>query len=310
MSTPTVSDFSSDIPLSLAIAAYNGTSHSPESRGAHIIKDYAANLQATYDVLARAAAAGHTLDQLAGEFERFRAGFKTRYLAWLSSRSRCISAFIAGPSNFPVRRAEKRNNIADRRLNELVEFQQRARSAACRNLRPDLRPIMAGDADAIERLEMEIAKAEQLQARMKDTNAAIRKHRKAGAAAQVGALVEMGYSDGLAQKLLQADCCGRIGFADYSLTNNNANIRRMKQRLAQISAAKALPETSKAGSNGVRLEDSPADNRVRLAFPGKPSDEIRTTLKRHGFRWTPSLGVWQAYRNSTSLQVAAQLVQS
>lgn len=37
--------------------------------------------------------------------------------------------------------------------------------------------------------------------------------------------------------ILQPDFCGRVGYADYELTNNNANIRRMKQRLEQLEKA-------------------------------------------------------------------------
>lgn len=300
-------EFASDIPVSIATAAYTGTSHSPDTRAANVIREYSASLQASYGVMAKAASAGGTTDLLQAEFDRFRAGYRKHFTAWLASRSRCISAFIAGPSNFPTRRAEKRNDVADRRLGDLIDFERRARASACRTLRPDLRPIMAGDGDAIERLESEIATAERVQARMKLANLAIRKHAKMGSTDQIAALIDMGYSDARAQQLIKPDSCGRVGFPDYALTNNSANIRRMKQRLAQISAAREQPATSKS-ANGVTMDDCPSDNRVRLTFPGKPSDAVRSTLKSNGFRWTPSLGVWQAYRNPRAMSVAQQMV--
>ena len=33
--------------------------------------------------------------------------------------------------------------------------------------------------------------------------------------------------------------------------------------------------------------------RLQLVFDGKPSDEVRAALKKHGFRWSPKNGAWQ-----------------
>ena len=66
----------------------------------------------------------------------------------------------------------------------------------------------------------------------------------------------------------------------------------------EMERMKAQENTEKEGQNGVRFEDSPADNRVRLYFPGKPDAATIADLKKSGFRWTPSLGCWQAYRTA------------
>lgn len=180
--------------------------------------------------------------------------------------------------------------------------------AAIRTLRPDLRAIMAGDADAVDRLASKIASAERSQQAMKDANKAIRTHAKAGEAHQVTALMELGFNEAQAVKLLhpQFSYQGQ-GFPGYSLSNNNANIRRMAERLAQIEAAQACEVVQTEGADGVTLEDDAPANRVRLFFPGKPSEEIRSTLKSAGFRWAPSLGAWQAYRNNGTLKTARDM---
>lgn len=311
--------YASDIPLSLAIAAHSGTSFVPDRRGAAVVAGYRAELQEVYETLKKNAEKGGTLDKLEDEFARFRGGYRARNIAYLSSKSRCMSTMIAGPSNFPVRRQQKRNEVAHRRLEDLLEFKERAIRAAIRNLRPDLRPIMAGDADALDRLAVDIAKAERAQERMKAANKVVRAFYKAGVRdAESGELwgryvekltdVWPNVSEDAAKRLLEPDCCGRIGYADYELTNNNANIRRMKQRFEQISRAKATPDSQIKNDNGITVDDCPAENRVRITFPGKPSEEIRSKLKKNGFRWTPSLGVWQAYRNNWSLALANQMV--
>jgi hypothetical protein len=199
---------------------------------------------------------------------------------------------------------QKRADVAHRRLSELEAWRDEAMKAAARNLRPDLRPIMAGDADACERLAAELANAEAQQERMKAANATIRAHLKAGPEAMRAALLALGFSDRMAAELMRADPCHGLGFASYKLTNNSANIRRMRQRLEQLQAAKAAPVVQREGANGITLEDDPPANRVRLIFPGKPAEAVRARLKGGGFRWAPSAGAWQAYRNTRTLELA------
>lgn len=298
--------FSADIPLSLAIAAHSGTSFSPEKRGEQVRDGYAQEMAGFYAELLQHADSPDKVTLLDEEFSRFRAGYRKRYTAYLSSQSRTYSTMIAGPSNFPVRQMEKRNRVVDARRAELIEFLPRAKAAILKVLHPEWRPIMAGDADATDRLEDKIATAEALQERMRAANSAIRKHRKAGAAAQVAALAELGIDEARAKLLIQPDYCGRIGFADYELTNNNANIRRMKERLQSVSKAQSSETITKEGEHA-NYEDCPADNRVRLFFAGKPDEATRADLKRHGFRWSPTIGAWQAYRNWRSLEKAREV---
>lgn len=298
--------YEADIPRELAQAAHAGTSMTPETRAAQERSGYAATMQADHEMLAGHAPTPEKQATLAEEFARYRTAYADKTRRYLASRSRIVSSFIAGPSNFPARRMEKRNEIADRRLRELVEFRERALAAIKRALHPEWRPIMAGDDNATERLRVKIVKAECLQQAMKAANAAIRKHAKAGAEAQVAAVVALGFTEEQARRLLEPDYCGRIGFADYETRNNGANIRRMKERLEAVTRTQAMPDTAKEGT-AARVEDCPAENRVRLYFPAKPAREIIEELKSNGWRWTPSLGCWQAYRNTASLALADKL---
>jgi hypothetical protein len=296
-----------NIPVSLARAAYGGVSFSPERRGDSAIAGYESEVAADVAKMREQAAKGGTLDLVEDEIARYVAGYRQRAVAYLNSSARCVSWMIAGPSNFPVRRMQKRNDVAHKRMNDLSEFRERAMKAALRNLRPDLRPIMSGDSDAVQRLEAEIAQLEVERAKMKAANATIRKFKKGGAEAQVAALVAMGYSEGAAGRMLKPDCCGRVGFADYEISNSGANLRRMQQRLEGLKAAKAAPVVEKESESGIRLEDDPPANRVRLIFPGKPDEAVRSKLKSSGFRWAPSAGAWQAYRNYRTLAIAQEM---
>src|SRR5882672_7052586 len=222
MIAPDLEQLRADIPESAARAAHSWTSHVPEERGEQERTGYARSLIYDFERLSEFATSELKQTDLAREFERYRAGYRRRYLAYLAARSRCASTMITGGSGFNVARNDKANRSADKHSGDLSEYRKRALAAIRKVLTPELAPIMKGDSDAAERLEDKIAKAEALQERMRACNAAIRKHAKAGESAQVAALVALpyGFTEGAARELLKPDSCGRIGFADYELTNN------------------------------------------------------------------------------------------
>lgn len=298
-----------DIPAAVAARAFQGTSFSPEKRAASYRNDYAQTMASDYEEFKRQAEKGGTLDKLEEAFARYRAGYASRYSAWLNSHSRCISWMITGPSGFPTARAKKWNEAAHKRMGEAIDYRERVKRKILRELRPDLRPIMAGDADAIERLAIELASLERSQALMKAANAAIRKHAKAGAQAQAVALVELGFSPDQAAELLNPPHYKSVGFPSYRLTNNGANIRRVRERLEHLEKMHALP-VQEAQGEGVRVEVDPPANRVRLFFDGKPDAETRERLKSCGFRWTPSLEAWQAYINHRTQELARSFLKA
>lgn len=294
--------FLSDIPLSTAVSAFNGVSMSPERRGDSTRNEYAATIAQDYLRLKKTVENKPELQAtMEAEFARYRDGYRRRYLAYLHSSSRCVSSFIAGPSNFPAARMNKRADIAHKRLTEFLEFRTRALEAINRTLHPELRPIMSGDSDACERLKAEIEEAELRQARMLAINKAHKAFLK--------------NADTLNASPLSDETKDRIRnykpqyswephpIAPFEFSNLSANIRRMKKRLESITAAKALPETKLDGANA-RIEDCPGENRIKLFFPGKPSEEVRSRLKSGGFRWSPTIGAWQAYRNHRTIETA------
>jgi hypothetical protein len=295
--------FGADISLELATRAHSGTSFVPQQRGLQERAEYASTLASDWSSLSKLATTDEKRATLAEEFQRYREGFRRRYSVMLAAKSACISTMIAGASNFNVRRAQKRSDSADRRVREVLEFRERALKAIRRALCPEAAPIMLGDSDALERLREKLDKCSQQQERMKAVNAAIRKHAKRGAAAQIEALGKLGISEGMAAKLLEPDELRRVGFPSYMITNNGAEIRRLQARIEAVSRNQATATAEVQGEHA-RLEDNAAENRVRLFFPGKPSADVRDRLKGAGFRWAPSLECWQAYRNHHTLTVA------
>lgn len=298
------SSFSADIPLSAAIRAHRGTSFSPEKRGKGVVREYVETMRADYERFAKLAQTSDTTEEFGELFAQYRDAYRSRTLAWLDAKSRCVSTMIAGPSNFPVRRADKANESAMRRLEELVACREQWHKRIKKLVSPGSGPIMSGDADAIQQLEAKIARGEERQAHMKAVNAAVRKHRSPEALRD--ALAEMGLSTEAIEAMLAPAPGYKVGYQPFELTNNNANIRRLKARLESLQRAKIAPVAVVEGENA-RLEDCPPENRVRLFYPDKPDAPTRTALKSAGFRWTPSLGCWQAYRNDRTLETAREM---
>jgi hypothetical protein len=148
--------------------------------------------------------------------------------------------------------------------------------------------VLATDSDGPEIMQARIEKALTLQARMKAANVAARKGDRVALAAQ-------GFDPPQIEELLTpqwGNGRGPIGFPSYALSNNSANIRRMRERLAELRRAQAMTPTERTVGD-VRVVEDPEAMRIRLHFPGKPAGAVIEALKRNGFRWAPSEHAWQ-----------------
>ncbi len=287
--------FENDIPTAAGYAAYSGISFSPEKRAEMTRANYASTLTADLALLETLATTDEKRATLAEEFARYREGYRRRYLIWLSAKSRCLSTMITGPANFPVARNEKRNRTEHRRGEDLIQFRERALKAIRRELCPEDRPIMSGDSDAVERLREKLAEMEAQRDRMKAVNAAHAKFLKKPDSLDASPLSDD--DKALIRRYIAPYSWEPHPFAPFRFTNLGARIRDQKARLEALERNKAQTPQEIKGE-AARYEDSPAENRIRLFFPGKPAREVIDRLKKCGFRWTPSLGCWTAYRTA------------
>lgn len=291
-----MNNYIDDIPQATATHAFYWTYFSPERRGEMERQNYADAIEQFRKHLEKYLT-GENAARIPEELERFRQGLKTRTLAYLHSHSSCASSVITGGSNFPVARMMKRSRWADAKAKEMLDFVERAKKSVKRRYYNDPHaPIKSSDADAVERLEAKITSCKEMQETMKAANAIIRKA-KGNKEQAIAGLIKMGLSDHTANKILTPDCCGRIGFPSYLLSNNLAEIKRLESRLLKVKRAQETAPEETETESGIRIEKCPQDNRIRIYFPGKPEEEIRSLLKAHGFRWSPRLQVWQAFIN-------------
>jgi hypothetical protein len=99
-----------------------------------------------------------------------------------------------------------------------------------------------------------------------------------------------------AVKIQQKDFCGRIGFPQYVLTNNLANIKRIGERISILEAkaikASEAPYETFTFEGGKVVMDRTID-RVQIIHASRPGPEVISQLKHRGFHWSPTNRCWQ-----------------
>jgi hypothetical protein len=172
--------------------------------------------------------------------------------------------------------------------------------------------ISSDDPDAVQKLRAQLESAERVQESMKAANKAIRSNKTPES--QKAALVALGFSEVRAAQVLEKDFAGRVGFASYQLSNNNANIKRIQGRIAELEKLKQRVDVEQVGKGFIYREDT-TENRVMFLFEGKPDEATRKLLKGHSFNWSPSRdgkpwvrkltaeGIWHAQQVIAALNV-------
>ena len=247
------------------------TSFDPDKLGDGLIADLEASLRAFESKLPEEVRAEKV------------AAYIAKWREWLAARSRCISSAITGPARFPVARAQKLNEYeqaAWKRLQDWAEKVVRRCNAEKR---------LTGW-DEVERLTAKAEKLENLQELMKEANKIIRQ--KIDEVDKVDALVALGFSEKQAMEIMTPDCMGCVGFASFQLSNNLAKIKDLRLKIARHAALAKCEDHSVEYVWGT-LEYCFSDERYRLHFPGKPSDEIISFLKSHGWKWSRANCAWQ-----------------
>lgn len=164
--------------------------------------------------------------------------------------------------------------------------------------------ISSDDPNAIEKLKSKLEKLQQAQELMKKANKLIKKFPEHNA--RLEGLIELGFSEEKAIDVLNPKY-GSIGFASYSLQNNNAEINRLKKRIAELQTLEN--RTSNEVENDLyKYTECKIENRCMFIFDGKPTEEIRQILKSNGFKWSPSRGAWVRQLNANGIYASKRVI--
>ena len=159
------------------------------------------------------------------------------------------------------------------------------------------------DPQAAAKLEAKLVKLESAQETMKAVNAYFRKNKTLeGCPSLTPEQITK-----LQQEMSQSWHLDKSRpYPAYMLSNNNAEIRRIRGRIEQV---RQHEDTNFAGweFDGGRVEANKADNRLQVFFDGKPDEAARDELKANGFRWAPSVGAWQRQLNKNAYYAAGYI---
>ena len=196
-------------------------------------------------------------------------------MKFLNAESRCMSAAVVGFSKFPVARNEKRTNWAHNHLTRIVQWDE--------GLEKTLKRITCPRLSQTEKADEWKKKIDALKTRqelMKKCNKLIRAGKQEEA-------------ERIAGIKFVPDFEGRLGFPDYKLRNNLANIKRMERQVAAVERMSTKPQEEMSFSfGGGRVEYDAEEIRFNIFFDEKPEAEMRSNLKKRGFKWSPKRGAW------------------
>ena len=175
---------------------------------------------------------------------------------------------------------------AVRKIDKAIELEQSANQLEDRADRVGSGGVSSDDPEAVQKLAKQLAAAEALQAEFKKINAA-----------HVAFLRDP-------ESLFTSDLSERIKeqirtfvppyshvkhpIAAFQITNNGANIRRLRQRIADLEKAAVEPAVEAVSGNGYRMYEDKDENRIVFAFDEKPSPEILALLRSRAFLYSPT----------------------
>lgn len=205
------------------------------------------------------------------------------------------------PDHYSYKSDKNYRNRAAKAMDNSIEaqkkaeyYEQKAKAAENNNA------ISSDDPEAVTKLKDKLEKLQNFQNRMKTVNAYYRKNGTVkgieGISDEKAAEIDEGVKN--SYSWITAP------YAPYELSNNNAEINRLKKRIAALEIRK---EVGFAGweFEGGKAVPNTDENRLQLFFDEIPSEEQRGVLKSNGFRWSRYNKAWQRQLNANAIYAAS-----
>lgn len=204
---------------------------------------------------------------------------ESKYPAW----------FVSGPARYNV----KKNEALMRRTMDL--FNQRESYDKIldkiQRIGNGTEAIKSSDANAVEKLTEKLEKLKRQHSQAKLANAYYKKNGSLEGFHPVGLTREQ------EKQMFEGARWMKEHYptvtAPFNLTNSNAEIHRLEDRIKNIQSAKEAGNKEVVTNSNYRVVKNSEEMRLQYFFDGKPDREVINIMKSNGFKWSPKNKAWQ-----------------
>ena len=294
----TAETFAKDLDYNTLERSYSWISFDPDTRAEKDIKQWGEMFYSLYNSLSEEA-------KKQGVLEKYNSAFNNGYNSLLklereiiATRSKTFSTAITGGAGI----TEKQISINETRMRLQAEKSelwrqkydklQKILEKIAKNKPADLYEegdvIKSTDTHAIKKLQDKIKAIEAEKDFLKRSEKAVKEYQRTN---DFTVFSKYNIPNDKANEYIEQ--IKRFGYALLSgLNNKNAEIRRIKERIAILEKNQAKG-TDEILIEGGKIVYNGEAQRLQIFFDGIPSKEVREALKSHAFKWAPTAKAWQ-----------------
>ena len=290
--------FKDDLSYHALERSYSWISFDPEKRAKREQQDWADSMEELYNSHAEQAQQTGALEAYNAAFEKGYASLLKNYKEMISIRARTFSTAITGGAGITARKIANNESLMQREYEKLKIHNQEVKklknklAKIAKNTPADQyetgEVVKSVDVNAIAKLQDKIKQLEEKKEYIYRQQKAEKEYKKSKDSS-VFEKYDIKKED--VEQML--DEINRYGYALYSNPANiNAEIRRIRERITGLEKNQNKGEEEILIEGG-KIVKNGATQRLQIFFDGIPDKDVREKLKKHAFKWAPSVKAWQ-----------------
>ena len=296
--TYTAETFAKDLDFNTLKRSYSWISFDPDTRAERDIKQWGEMFYSLYNSLSEEA-------KNQGVLEKYNSAFNNGYNSLLklereiiATRSKTFSTAITGGAGITekqistnekrMRLQAEKSELWSQKYDKLHKILEKIAKNKPEDLYEEGDIIKSTDTHAIKKLQEKIKAIEAEIDFIKRSEKAVKEYQRTN---DFTVFSKYDIPNDKANEYI--DQIKRFGYALLSgLNNKNAEIRRIKERIAILEKNQAKG-TDEILIEGGKIVHNGEAQRLQIFFDGIPSKEVREALKSHAFKWAPTAKAWQ-----------------